>query len=112
LGECELAADEGDRGIFGGEVEEHSDAGEDCGELPFSLFEEWLDALHEEADGTEEQDGIAEAQGFDLLCVDLWVAAVRAECAVCVPEKAADEGEDQHGGLFDRDGGAEEHQLD
>ncbi len=60
-GQCEITADEVDDCIFCSEIEEDGDAREESRELPFPLFEKWLDSLHQEAHGAKENDRVAKA---------------------------------------------------
>ncbi len=94
--DVESTANEAEKEVFHGEVEEHGDAGEHGGEIPFSLFKEGLNALHEKAHESEEKDGVAKLHVLDLAVVNAGVAAEGVQDLLGIPEEATEKDEKQH----------------
>ena len=69
-GEFKSTADEAKEEEFDEEVEKDCNASEDAGEIPFPLFENGLDTLHEKAHEGIENDGITKFHRLGRRMID------------------------------------------
>lgn len=99
------ATDEAKEEKFNHEVEEDGHCGEDSRKIPFSLFEDRLDPLHEKTHESVEKNSVAELHRLSGSvingCVNL-DAFFRGERGIddllSIPKEAPEEGEQEHAG--------------
>lgn len=92
-----VTTDNVDKHVLSEEVKEGGDACDNDGDLPSTIAEDRLEALHHDTHDKIKNDGVAKA---DLVCwssVNGGVPALNAECVLCIPDEPTEEGKDQHG---------------